>query len=50
MLMECDSIIKRIVIKCHSVAVVMQPEINCHIIPLNLLFITQVMSQHLRIV
>lgn len=44
--MGCDSIFKRIVIKCHSIGIVMQPEINCHNIPLNLSFISQVMSQN----
>lgn len=29
------SIIKRIVIKCHRVVVVRQPEMNCRIIPIN---------------
>ncbi|TKS69705.1 hypothetical protein D9C73_003772 [Collichthys lucidus] len=38
-LMECDSIVKRIVNKCHIVGTVMQLEISCHIIPLNLLLL-----------
>lgn len=42
-LMDCDGIVKRLVNKCHSVRIVMQPEITCHITPLKLLFITQVM-------
>lgn len=48
--MESDNTVKRIVNKCHSVCIIMRPEMRCHITLLNLLFIPQVMSQFLRTV
>lgn len=47
-LIECDSIIKESW-SDDSIGVIMQPEINCRIVPLKHLFTTQVMSQHLRL-